>query len=35
MMYETRSRKSTEEDSCSDKDEEVMHLKTNPLKHKT
>jgi len=32
---ETTSHKSTEDDSCSDKDEEFFHIKTNPQKHKT
>ena len=35
MSLESKSRKSTEEDSSSDKDEEVFYVKTNPLKHKT
>ena len=34
-MLDTTSRKSTEEDSCSDKDEEFLYIKTNPQKHKT
>ena len=32
---EPKSRRSTEEDSASEKDEEAFYLKTNPAKHKT
>jgi len=32
---ESQSRRSTEEDSNSDKDDEFAYFKTNPAKHKT
>jgi len=32
---DSSSRRSTEEDSASDKDEECFYIKTNPQKHKT
>lgn len=35
VKYETNSGRTTEEDSSSDRDEEMYFIKTNPAKHKT